>query len=116
MLTILLNSRSYETNILGEVVGVPDVKLDAFEIMPESIQSKLTKQGRPLKQESKSVKAQAIAPYGTGVKKISKPKQRQQKAPIDRLAKRYDMKANGVIFAKPGIDRFALENWAKASV
>lgn len=48
------------------------------------------------------------------VKKTKKtPVKRQQKASIERLAQRYNMKSNGVIFAKPGIDRFALEDWAK---
>ena len=65
---------TYETNILGEVIGVPDVKLDAFEIMPESVRSKY--EGKEL---GKPAKAQVVAPYGTGVKNISKPKQRQQK-------------------------------------
>ena len=109
---------TYETNILGEVVGVPDVKLDAFEIMPESIQNQITKQGKPLKQQPKSVKAQAIAPYGTGVKKIAKPKkktkEKAQKASVEKLATMYEMKKNGVIFNKPGVNRVALEDWANA--
>ena len=44
----------------------------------------------------------------------SKPKQRQQKAGVDKLAKMYNMESNGVILAKPGIDRVALEEWANS--
>ena len=52
------NHSTYETNILGEVVGVPDVKLDAFEIMPADIRAKYEGRGRP-------VKAQVVAPAGS---------------------------------------------------
>ena len=41
-------------------------------------------------------------------------KQRQQKAGVDKLAKMYNMESNGVILAKPGIDRVALEEWANS--
>ena len=41
-------------------------------------------------------------------------KQRQQKAGVDKLAKMYNMESNGVILAKPGIDRVALEEWVKS--
>ena len=42
--------------------------------------------------------------------KMQKPK----KAGVDKLAKMYGMKSNGVILAKPGVDRVALEEWASS--
>ena len=89
---------TYETNILGEVVGVPDIKLDAFEIMPESVKAKY--EGKEL---GKPLKAQVVAPYGTGVKKISKPKQRQQKVVFNVEKQRvYKDDASGVTFLTKG--------------
>ena len=106
------NHSTYETNILGEVVGVPDVKLDAFEIMPADIRAKYEGRGRP-------VKAQVVAPYGSGVKKISKPapktestsEEKAQKAGLDKLVKMYNMNSKG--FIGPNIHSLgALRNWA----
>jgi hypothetical protein len=34
---------TYEWNIMGEVIGVPDVKIDAWEIMPQSIKDEYAK-------------------------------------------------------------------------
>ena len=103
---------TYETNILGEVVGVPDIKLDAFEIMPESLKAKY--EGKEL---GKPAKAQVVAPYGTGVKKISKPKkktqEKAQKASVEKLAAFYQMKSNGIIWPQ-GVDPNALNAWANA--
>ena len=79
---------TYETNILGEVVGVPDIKLDAFEIMPESVKAKY--EGKEM---GRVLKTQVVAPYGTGVKKIAKPKrkkagkERQQISPAKEVTK-----------------------------
>jgi hypothetical protein len=57
---------TYENNILGEVVGVPDIKVNAFDIMPSDIKNKYKEDlGRSQQQ-------QAVAPYGIGVKQIER--------------------------------------------
>tara|TARA_R110000796_G_scaffold220201_1_gene336331 strand:+ start:2152 stop:10935 length:8784 start_codon:yes stop_codon:yes gene_type:complete len=71
------NHSTYSTDILGEVVGVPDTKINAREIVPEEIKRKID--GTNI-----SVQTSSIAPYGgstkTAVKTITKPqKGRQQK-------------------------------------
>jgi hypothetical protein len=61
---------TYENDILGDVVGVPDIKVNAFDIMPSEIKDKY-------KEElSKSMQQQVVAPYGIGVRTI----QRSQKS------------------------------------
>ena len=40
--------------------------------------------------------------------------EKAQKASVDKLAKMYEMKKNGVIFNKPGVNRVALEDWANS--
>ena len=106
------NHSTYAYDILGEVVGVPDIKLNAKEIMPEAIKDKI--EGKGISEQTSS-----IAPYGgavgTAVKSITKPAtEKAQKASVDKLAKMYEMKKNGVIFNKPGVNRVALEDWANA--
>lgn len=56
---------TYETNVLGEVVGVPDKKVDAFELMPADFKAKY-KEDIP-----RAMSSQAVAPYGTGVREVS---------------------------------------------
>ena len=67
---------TYSTDILGEVVGVPNVKLNAEEIMPQQIKDKIA--GKNVAEKTSS-----IAPYGgavgTAVKEITKPTAREQK-------------------------------------
>ena len=106
------NHSTYANNILGEVVGVPDIKLNAEEIMPAAVKAKIKGKGI-------SEKTSSIAPYGgavsTAVKSVTKPStEKAQKAPVDRLAKMYEMNNNGVIFNKPGVDRVSLEDWANS--
>jgi len=94
---------TYETDILGEVVGVPNIKLDAFEIMPESVKAKY--EGKEM---GRVLKTQVVAPYGTGVKKIAKPakkkpairEQKESKPTVEKLANFYAMDNKG--FIKPG--------------
>ena len=65
---------TYANEVLGEVVGVPDMKISAFDIMPTEMVEKYQKQLGPSEQ------SQAVAPYGSGIRKISTPrKKRQQK-------------------------------------
>jgi hypothetical protein len=55
---------TYENNILGEVVGVPDRRVDAFELMPDDFKAKYAPD------MSKTGRSQAVAPYGSGIKNI----------------------------------------------
>jgi SAM-dependent methyltransferase len=64
------NHSTYENTIEGEVVGVPNKKIDALNIMPEAMREKLL---------SKSQASQVIAPYGSGIRKVSKRKQIAEK-------------------------------------
>ena len=60
---------TYENDILGDVVGVPDIKVNAFDIMPSEIKDKY-------KEElSKSMQQQVVAPYGIGVRTIKRSQQ-----------------------------------------
>ena len=60
------NHSTYENNILGEVVGVPDIKVNAFDILPADIKNKY-REDLGLSQQQ-----QAVAPYGIGVKQIER--------------------------------------------
>jgi len=57
---------TYENNILGDVVGVPDIKVNAFDIMPSELKDKYKEV------LSKSQQQQAVAPYGIGVRTIER--------------------------------------------
>ena len=68
------NHSTYDKEILGEVVGVPDVKVDAFDVMPQEIADKYA--GKPRTELS-----QAIAPFGSGVREVTPERlKRQQRA------------------------------------
>jgi hypothetical protein len=71
------NHSTYENNILGEVIGVPDIKVNAFDILPSEIKDKYKGE------LGKSQQQQAVAPYGIGVKPI----ERKQLSPIDKAVK-----------------------------
>lgn len=60
---------TYETDILGSVVGVPDSKVNAYDIMPAEIKDKYRDD------MSRSEQSQVVAPYGIGIKEISPRKQ-----------------------------------------
>ena len=55
---------TYENDILGEVVGVPDRKVNAYDIMPDEFRAKYAPD------MSRTEQSQAVAPYGAGVKNI----------------------------------------------
>ena len=85
------NHSTYENTILGEVVGVPDVKVDALELMPKEMADKYAGKGR-------SQASQGIAPYGSGVKEVSSPKRvakSQKNTPAAKLAQQYNMNESG---------------------
>lgn len=68
------NHSTYDKEILGEVVGVPDVKVDAFDVMPQEIADRYS--GKPRTELS-----QAIAPFGSGVREVTPERlKRQQRA------------------------------------
>ncbi len=66
------NHSTYENDILGEVIGVPDTKVDSFDLMPEAVRKKYSET------LGASQKAQVVAPYGIGVKEIESPAKRKQ--------------------------------------
>ena len=62
---------TYNNDILGEVVGVPDKKINAISLMPEDVKEKY---------EGKATQAaQVIAPYGSGIRKVKPRQQRRMK-------------------------------------
>jgi len=62
---------TYNNDILGEVVGVPDKKINALSLMPEDVKEKY---------EGKATQAaQVIAPYGSGIRKVKPRQQRRMK-------------------------------------
>jgi|11BtaG_2_1085332.scaffolds.fasta_scaffold00242_4 hypothetical protein len=71
---------TYSTDILGELVGVPDIRMNAEEIMPTDIKEKISGKGI-------SEKTSSISPYGgavpSAVKNITAAQTRQQKAQDD---------------------------------
>ena len=75
---------TYANEVLGEVVGVPDMKISAFDIMPTEMVEKYQKQLGPSEQ------SQAVAPYGSGIRKVTPERlkrqqkiERQQRSVID---------------------------------
>ncbi|MFN5252144.1 MAG: hypothetical protein ACK5DE_13985 [Bacteroidota bacterium] len=55
---------TYENDLLGEVVGVPDTKINAFDIMPDDFKAKYSSE------ITRTEQSQAVAPYGAGIRKI----------------------------------------------
>jgi len=53
---------TYENDLMGEVVGVPNKKINAYDILPDKLR------GEDLKTSEQS---QKIAPYGSGIKPVS---------------------------------------------
>jgi hypothetical protein len=67
------NHSTYENDILGEVIGVPDAKVDSFDLMPEAVRKKYSET------LGAAQKTQVVAPYGVGVREIESPAKRKQK-------------------------------------
>lgn len=55
---------TYENDILGEVVGVPDSKINAFDVMPDDFKAKYAPE------MSRTEQSQAVAPYGAGIREV----------------------------------------------
>ena len=61
------NHSTYTNDIMGEVVGVPDKKINAADIMTGAAREKLKDVTRREQQ------AQVIAPYGSGIREVQAP-------------------------------------------
>jgi hypothetical protein len=57
------NHSTYENDIIGEVVGVPDKKVNAYNLMPKGVKKEV--------ELGKSQQSQVVAPYGSGIRKVS---------------------------------------------
>lgn len=55
---------TYENNIKGKVIGVPNAKVNAYDILPKSIRDKYEAN------ITESAKSQVIAPYGSGIRSL----------------------------------------------
>jgi phosphohistidine swiveling domain-containing protein len=79
---------TYENTVEGEVIGVPDAKINALEVMPKEMADKYA--GRP------SQASQAIAPYGSGVKEIfAISSKRQQKILPEKVSEKLTEDGDG---------------------
>ena len=67
------NHSTYETDIIGSVVGVPDLVINSFDLMTDEVKNKYKNNLERVQQQ------QIVAPYGMGVKNISKIKFRKNK-------------------------------------
>lgn len=54
---------TYENDILGQVIGVPDKKIDAYNILPNSL--------RKESDTNKALQTSRVAPYGFGIREVS---------------------------------------------
>tara|TARA_R110002012_G_scaffold233815_2_gene407193 strand:- start:12561 stop:20540 length:7980 start_codon:yes stop_codon:yes gene_type:complete len=81
------NHSTYTNTILGEVVGVPDTKIDAFELMPQEMRDSMEGKAR-------TNTSQKVAPYGSGVKEVTSRKGRQQKS-IEQIGSFFNMNDSG---------------------
>ena len=89
------NHSTYSNAIIGEVVGVPNKVVNAFEIMPLALQKRAKNLGRVQQGE-------VIAPYGSGIKFLSRPKPkkktpkkgREQKS-IEEIGRFFNMNEQG---------------------
>ena len=76
---------TYNNEVLGEVIGIPDMKISAFDIMPTEMVEKYQKQLGPSEQ------SQAIAPYGSGIRKISTPRKKRSQQSIEQITQQYNI-------------------------
>ena len=68
------NHSTYQNDVLGEVVGVPDKKINAFDIMPEALKAKYENV------LTRTQQSQAVAPFGSGVRDIETIQDRDQQS------------------------------------
>jgi hypothetical protein len=63
---------TYENDIMGQVIGVPDVIVNSYDLMPNEIREKYREDLNRVQQQ------QVVAPYGIGKKKIQAPARKKQ--------------------------------------
>jgi hypothetical protein len=63
---------TYENEILGEVIGVPDVKVDSWNLMPDSLKKKYKKAISGKEEKTKSLQTKVIAAEIGQVRKLPK--------------------------------------------
>jgi hypothetical protein len=89
---------TYETDVLGEVVGVPDKKVNAFDIMPADFQDKYNAD------MNRAMQSQSVAPYGSGIKKVS-PVRKKRVIPTDQAVKLTEDKDGNYYFENFGFSK-----------
>jgi len=65
---------TYKNDVLGEVVGVPDKKINAFDIMSDALKAKYENV------LTRTQQSQAVAPFGSGVRDIQSIQDRDQQS------------------------------------
>lgn len=83
------NHSTYNYDILGDVIGVPNKKINAFDIMPNDIRSRYEETLNNIQ------KSQVVAPYGSGIRNIDS----------SNISNRYQMSAEN-----PNIGEDAIPN------
>ena len=78
------NHSTYDKEILGEVVGVPDVIVDSFDVMPQDMANKYA--GKPRTELS-----QAIAPFGIGIREVTPERLSRQQRSIEDVTRLFNM-------------------------
>jgi hypothetical protein len=63
---------TYENDIMGQVIGVPDVIMNSYDLMPNEIRDKYREDLNRVQQQ------QVVAPYGIGKKKIQATARKKQ--------------------------------------
>ena len=98
---------TYQNDIIGKVIGVPDKKVNAYNILPKEVRDNVEArtaaknverkaEGKKTRELGQSAKQQVVAPYGIGVKKIDPKKDITDK----------DLKSNGI---EPGMKTSPVE-------
>lgn len=112
------NHSTYTNTLMGEVVGVPNAKVNALEVMPKEMAEKYA--GKPTQA------AQAIAPYGSGTRQVTtapspkteaktetekQPAARQQRT-IEQVSQQWNMNIQG--FFPNNVDAYNLRKAVRA--
>ena len=87
------NHSTYDKEILGEVVGVPNEKINALEVMPQELVDKY--EGKP-----RNLASSGIAPFGAGVREVRTPGRRRGQRTIENIVQQFNISERG--FTPPG--------------
>jgi hypothetical protein len=93
---------TYENDILGKVIGVPNKKINAYDLLPSDVKQKYEvsiaeknkqrlAEGKGAVTFAESQKAQVVAPYGVGVKEIQYQKPTKGVDLVENSGKRKEM-------------------------